>query len=488
MKFYITFLLIIILFKQSYAQSDIWEVYERREKSSVVENCLNFDSINNKTLIIINEADTNISDFYEAAYLRILDSEGKIIKERKLEIDSLNTFYLLQSYYMVKSNEIVLLGGATTLKGKKGRKYLVHIVLDTSLQEKKMNFIPVDDGFSVFQIECSKSLILDEYLCAVVSITAVQRPAMNYLFSIKGDSLVKFREKYIENFGHLIWNIFQSPFDSSEVAIHYNIIKMNSDFTNQTSLSNIKFIGANSKDVIINNRKILISSGGFFENTPSGSKYGQILAYFNDKYKIEKSNGVGDGLKTLPLWKNQIDLKFPNKIYGIAHNQEFVTFGPFRFFELALFDIELNKQWEIKYGLNTGRLIQPLGITATYDGGVIVYGNTYTQIGQNFHRDPFYIKFDNKGEIVSTVEATSKESISIKTFPNPTSDYFYIECQSDEKLTIEIYNNAGVKLDRHIIADHKINIDVRHYSSNMYHYKIINKNGEEYTSGSFVKN
>ncbi|MFM2394484.1 MAG: Secretion system C-terminal sorting domain [Bacteroidota bacterium] len=471
----------------AFSQSDIWEVYERSDRPSWIEHCVNFDEVQNKSLLIYSETASNEFNHYSIrSRLKLLDNKGETIVEKELSIDSLKSFYLLQGYYMKTTRELILLGGATTLKQNGGRKYLLHYVLDINLQVKKINIIPQGDTFSVFQIECNPTLVEDEFTCACVSVTQVTKPSMNYLFKLNKDSILNYNERYVNNFGHLIWNVFQSPYDSTYYGINYEALKLSNELAIIGSVPNARFFGSSTVDVRLNNGKILFSDQSSYLNNFKDI-FGHFIAYLDTSLIFKDYTGVGIKDISRALWKNQIDLKLKDKIFGVAENH-IIGFGPFKFFDLALFDEDLNKEWEIKFGETTGRRMRPLGITATYDCGAIVYGHTMTNVGQKVLFEPFYIKFDDKGAVVNTSDVNMDQLISIKTFPNPTSDYFYIECQTNKELTIEIYNNAGVKLDEYNIVDNKINIDVRHYSSNMYHYKIMNKKGEVYASGSFVKN
>ncbi|MFM2393752.1 MAG: hypothetical protein RLZZ546_1734, partial [Bacteroidota bacterium] len=387
------FILNIVLIN---AQSDIWEVYERSDRPSWIEHCVNFDEVQNKSLLIYSETASNEFNHYAIrSRLKLLDNKGETIVEKELSIDSLNSFYLLQGYYMKTTRELILLGGATTLKQKGGRKYLLHYVLDTNLQVKKINIIPQGDTYSVFHIECNPTLVTDEFTCACVSVTQVTKPSMNYLFKLKTDSILNYNERYVSSFGHLIWNVFQSPYDSAYYGINYEVVKLSNELTIINSVPNTRFSGTNTIDIRINNGKTIVSDQRIYINN-STQIYAQYLAYIDKSSKFQQINGVGKYIVSQAMMRNQIDVKVPNKIFGAAENQNLSegAFGPFKFFDLALFDGELNKEWEIKFGETTGRRMRPLGITATYDCGAIVYGHTITNVGQKVLFEPFYIKFD----------------------------------------------------------------------------------------------
>lgn len=98
-----------------------------------------------------------------------------------------------------------------------------------------------------------------------------------------------------------------------------------------------------------------------------------------------------------------MEICYQNKIFVANQNQAIAQYGPFRYIDIGLFNENLVKQWELRFGANSGRRFIPFGITATYDQGAIVYGETLTVIGgSNSHFDPFYIKFDCNGQILNT--------------------------------------------------------------------------------------
>lgn len=109
------------------------------------------------------------------------------------------------------------------------------------------------------------------------------------------------------------------------------------------------------------------------------------------------------------------------------------------------------------------------------------FGAEESLVNSLFNHDFQYISIAGNCELPSSVEEEIQGSISIKTYPNPTSDISYLEFESEnEWIKISLSDVMGKNLktlsnQKFSSGNHKISIDVRDYPSGNYFINLKTK-------------
>jgi hypothetical protein len=482
--------LFLVNLSYSFGQTSKWEVFQETDNTTVIVNAINYDSLDNKTLLIYIETDTSWISKFTISHLKIVDKNGQLLREKKLKIDSLVVNQLYAGFFDKYKKEFNLFGSAAELKGV-GRSYFTHYRLDENLNVLSTNIKRLADYWPILHLECSETLD-SGYICSAVQSNNFRELGVSMvqnIMKVKADNIEN-KWQFVESpFQQAFWNVLQNPKDKKYYGIGGGGLNSIDDvFKKSKRISGFITPSSNLTDFKIFNSQFLIS--GIAANVLEEVKnFAFFFGYIGDDYKISKANGIGQVTVTSPLINQQIDFKFSNKLFASDHEQTDFQLGPYRFFNLGLFDENLDKIWEIKYGLNTGRRYNSIGITATYDGGVIVYGGLLSKfIDGKSHYDPFYIKFDCNGSVVATENIDKEEIFSIKQYPNPAINELKIELSGFQfPLTMKVFDNSGKLVEQKIVPSQNVDLDISDYAKGMYNYTLSNEKLQIMGSKTFVK-
>jgi hypothetical protein len=98
---------------------------------------------------------------------------------------------------------------------------------------------------------------------------------------------------------------------------------------------------------------------------------------------------------------------------------------------------------------------------------VVTYNNGYIGSVGNFRWDVYL----NLSTV--SVEELNNSSLTLKTFPNPTNDVFYIDLSEVPLHSVTIYNNFGQILHQERgLKSNNFSFDLSSYSSGLYYLKL----------------
>lgn len=191
-----------------------------------------------------------------------------------------------------------------------------------------------------------------------------------------------------------------------------------------------------------------------------------------------------------PAWDKSLLYINDTTIYvgGFMNYIAFWTTEP-SFVELYLIDTNLNLLGYRQFGGDIN--YQLYGITATADGGCLLYTSTYSDSNFYQERDVHIFKVPRDSiEIITHInelpDVTRKE---LHAFPNPVKDVINIPLSaSRENIRIGLYKSDGKKI-MDISKSNKgnlITIDMRNLPSGVYIYNISSL-GMAISSGKFIK-
>lgn len=148
---------------------------------------------------------------------------------------------------------------------------------------------------------------------------------------------------------------------------------------------------------------------------------------------------------------------------------------------LKCLDNEGNLRWKKYLGGDAAYL--PQGVVATPDSGVVVFVlRHHPDENKRFAADIYVAKFDKHGNPVNLPNAglvpisEVELNTTIKVFPNPVTNYIYIEgLQPSTKNKIKLYNNVGQLIFNNEVVDNTVNL--HHLKKGYYTYAILNNKG-----------
>jgi hypothetical protein len=150
-------------------------------------------------------------------------------------------------------------------------------------------------------------------------------------------------------------------------------------------------------------------------------------------------------------------------------------------------DTMANIIWKKSYGGDM--YYRPVSIIHTLDSGLLVSGIRYSDAQTSFLGvgESFILKLDKNGDLVSVgvKENNSVNFVTVKCYPNPTTDAIYFDVPFGELYEIEIYDTFGrLVYDNDEYLNLKA-IDTHSLSCGSYYYKIKIRQGM--ISGKFMK-
>lgn len=116
------------------------------------------------------------------------------------------------------------------------------------------------------------------------------------------------------------------------------------------------------------------------------------------------------------------------------------------------------------------------GIIATSDGGALVYGARYDDLGDRVF-NAYMVKFNADGNIFWTNNLNASQLITIKTYPNPSNGPLSLDIKGiTGKADIRIFDMSGNNVYvHHGITDGATTLDLSDLVSGTYIYKVYQK-------------
>ncbi|MFZ1750806.1 MAG: T9SS type A sorting domain-containing protein [Saprospiraceae bacterium] len=190
----------------------------------------------------------------------------------------------------------------------------------------------------------------------------------------------------------------------------------------------------------------------------------------------------------------ELAVAFPHNVFdinakGLLYTGVFDT--PFyhqsKGFFIAQFSAGFKKNWELYIGALDQYRYTITGLLATKDGGVLVYGARYDDLGHRVF-NAYIIKFNEQGKVTWTNNIASESFIKISTYPNPSSGPLTIDVSGlSDKADIRIFDMLGRNVFvQNGIIDGITEMNLSGLSEGTYVYKMYQGNKEIY-SGRWVK-
>ena len=217
----------------------------------------------------------------------------------------------------------------------------------------------------------------------------------------------------------------------------------------------------------------------------STGQFGGVNLQVMDKnYKRKLSFGI-DQLYRVAFPFNVFDLNDEGILYTGAYDTPFYHQSDGLF--ITKFDTGFQKNWEIYFGLNDQYRYKGSGIIATSDGGALVYGARYDDLGERVF-NAYMVKFNSDGNISWTNNIDASQLITIKTYPNPSNGPLSFDIKGiTGKADIRIFDMSGNNVYvHHGITDGATTLDLSDLVSGTYIYKVYQKN-KVLGTGQWVK-
>ena len=157
----------------------------------------------------------------------------------------------------------------------------------------------------------------------------------------------------------------------------------------------------------------------------------------------------------------------------------------FSWYSVAKIDTNFNVQWEKYFG---GDAYYHLwSVKATKDGGCLLMGTRYDYTTQKNERDPFVLKIDSDGNLLTIKDLPKGFEIrNIIVYPNPGKDKLYYNYDIKETMQFEMYNSQGSKVISQTLYSSQGVIETNEIPNGFYLYRFSAKNGC-IQSGKWIK-
>jgi len=236
----------------------------------------------------------------------------------------------------------------------------------------------------------------------------------------------------------------------------------------------------------INNKNYIITGKQDFYSNPNDRCIGVMVMDTNYSLNHELYIGDHDTVEWPGIRKN-LDYFDTNSIFiGGTHN-----FCPWEicaincWYSLTNMDSSLNVRWQKFYGGTANFTLW--GLTATKDGGCLLYGTIYDYNTMNNERDVYVIKVNQNGllgEIDNLKNPLVHDAI---VYPNPGSSYLTIE--SGPQISGAEFRMATIDGKRVIIKtldERKTTVETQVLSSGTYVWQIL-FNNRVVETGKWIK-
>ncbi|MCB9309276.1 MAG: T9SS type A sorting domain-containing protein [Lewinellaceae bacterium] len=411
-----------------------------------------------------------------------LDRNGKVLKSISIDLDSIN-LYFIKARRISSENYTILFGYADT--------YLVLGFITDDLDILSIKVIDIHNKLPFVDLD---PLILENGNIMVVGSTNLFNlsndiPNMFFmLLDSKGELLnqkvvdVIFPERHCFS--------LEEEIDSDEViCLGADVYKLSNDVSKVTKLGDDKIGISPGNQVKIrkwNDEKYLVAASGGLSQ-PDPFNFDSFICFVDRNLEGIRYNGFNlpfeDGY-AIP--RNPFDYYDRNKIYFGFQDDLFSGISDMGFHLMQL-DSTLHQVWQISMKGNDIS-VQIRNITATSDGGILVFGYKVVPKGSILNRYPLMIKINSDGVLADSQDPDISDFTFIKVFPNPTSGALNLQLSGlTANADIRIFDSNGRNVFVFPNAQNGENtLDITHLPSGTYIYKVYQGN-KNLGSGKIVK-
>ncbi len=240
------------------------------------------------------------------------------------------------------------------------------------------------------------------------------------------------------------------------------------------------------------------------QNNITGGNQVKVIPWKDDSYLVgttaqlggvlvqvmDKSFKIGlkftaDHANRLAFPFNVFDINSKGILYTGAYDTPFLNQSN-GFFIIQL-DSLLQKNWEVYFGTEDQYRYAISGILATQDGGALLYGRRYDELGERIF-NAYMVKFNADGNISWTNNIDASQFITIKTYPNPSNGTFSLDIKGiSSRADIRIYDMSGKNVFvQHEIVEGETTLDLSDLVSGTYIFKVYQQN-KQIGTGTWVK-
>lgn len=177
-----------------------------------------------------------------------------------------------------------------------------------------------------------------------------------------------------------------------------------------------------------------------------------------------------------------LDLLYPSATYAGSTSPFYDTTGTIwqthqNWYNLNKLDEAGNVLWEKYYGGNAFNIL--MGVIATRDSGCLMVGTSYDwQTANGLERDIWIVKVGPDGLLVSANETMQLPEATYKIYPNPASNYFYLQGSFALPAALELYDMMGRQVFRQPVTSNRQQVDVSKLAGGLYVYRLVSKGRE----------
>ncbi len=205
------------------------------------------------------------------------------------------------------------------------------------------------------------------------------------------------------------------------------------------------------------------------------AQLGGVLVQVMDKNLKIGLNFAADHLNRVAFPFNVFDLNDKGVLYTGAYDTPFLNQS--NGFFIIQVDTVLRKNWEIYFGSNDQYRYAVSGILATKDGGALIYGRRYDDLGERVF-NAYMVKFNADGNISWTNNIDASQLITIKIYPNPSNGPLILDMRGITGMAeLRIFDTNGNNVYvHHDISEGRTTMDLSGLSNGTYMYKIYHGN------------
>ena len=401
-------------------------------------------------------------------HLEVFSEDGVLIKEKIYEVNGVE-IQILKGFWIEEKGQILLLGSAPP-------NLFAVLVLDKNLNivfEKQI--ILTGQAKHPYQMDGIIYKPTNQVLLVAPSWDGIiddDEHSSIWFLKLELDSFVLEYEliRLNETGGYgacysILENIEKSGYTCFGLFMHYldkNFKHKEYNFTPNNNITG----GNQVKAIPWKDSTYLVGSTSQF-----GGVYLQVL---DKNYNRKLSFGI-DQLFRVAFPYNVFDINDDGILYTGAYDTPFENQSDGLF--ITKFDIGFQKDWEIYFGTNDQYRYIGSGILATSDGGALVYGARYDDLGERVF-NAYMVKFNSDGNISWTDNIDASQLITIKTYPNPSNGPLSLDIKGiTGRADIRIFDTNGNNVYvQHGITEGVTNLDLSDLVSGTYIYKVYQKN------------
>jgi len=411
-------------------------------------------------------------------HLQVFSEDGVLIKEKIYEVSGVE-IHFLKGFWIEEKEQILLLGSAAP-------NLIAVLVLDKNLnivfekqiiligqakQPYQMDGIIYEPTNQVLLVAPSWDGIIDDDEYS--SIWFLKLDLDSYELQ---SELVKLNQKGGWGACYSVLENFDEPgFTCFGRFVHY--LDKNFKYIRNTFEPQSNITGGNQVKAI-----------PWKENTylvGTTAQLGGVLIQVMDKNFKIGLNFAADHPNRLAFPFNVFDINDKGILYTGAYDTPFLNQSN-GFFIIQL-DTSLHKNWEIYFGSKDQYRYAVYGILATQDGGALIYGSRYEDLGNKVF-NAYMVKVNSEGNITETNNIDASQLITIKTYPNPSDGPLSLDIKGiTGKADIRIFDMSGNNVYvQPGITDGATTLDLSDLVSGTYIYKVYQKN-KVLCTGQWVK-